>query len=115
MQNQTNGKQKDWEPTFLDQILDGETGASKFGTLNEDTYKQRLDAMDRADLHEHATQVGVIPKSNRKQLKETLLKKFRQHVKAYTVPKTEQKKPNKLTKEEQEITKKTLAEGKGYV
>lgn len=82
---QTHGKVEGSKPTTLDQIW-GDTGLSKYKTLVETEYLERLNEMSRTDLQTHATSLGIIPVENREILTGRLVKEFRKHVSAYTAP-----------------------------
>jgi hypothetical protein len=88
--SQTHGKAdaedtSEYKPTSLEQIL-GNTGTSKYGTLDEEAYSKRINAMNKADLQTHATQIGIVPIDNRDRLVKTLLSQFRLHVSAFRHP-----------------------------
>ena len=104
--SQTHGKE-DFKPTTLDQIW-GDTGMSKYGTLDESEYEKLLKEMNRSDIHSHASKVGVIPVDNREMLNQRLLKEFRRHLAAYRAP--IEKKENNI--EVSDRVKKILAEGR---
>ena len=106
--SQTHGKQDKFQPTTLDQIW-GDTGMSKFGTMEQKEYEKQLANMTRSDLFAHATQVGLVPVENLANLKKRLLSEFQAHVSEYQRPLstndgTNQKLPDKI--------KKILSEGK---
>ena len=82
--SQTHG-QEEFKPTTLDQIW-GDSGLSKYGTLNEEEYAVRLKEMNRTDIHAHASKVGVIPVDNRDMLNQRLLREFKKHLAAYRAP-----------------------------
>ena len=104
--SQTHGKE-DFKPTTLDQIW-GDTGMSKYGTLNEGEYEQRIRDMNRTDVHSHASKVGIIPVDNRDMLNQRLMREFRKHLSAYRAP--IEKKVNNI--EVSDTVKKILAEGR---
>jgi len=104
--SQTHGKE-DFKPTTLDQIW-GDTGMSKYGTLNEGEYETQLKEMNRTDIHSHASKVGVIPVDNRDMLHQRLLREFKRHLSAYRAP--VDKKTQKT--EVPDNIKKILAEGR---
>jgi hypothetical protein len=105
--SQTHGKEEKFQPTTLDQVW-GDTGESKYGTLEEKEYKTRLDGMDRSDLFAHATEVGLVPMDNLASLKKRLLSEFHSHVSQYRMPVPTGDKPPKLSAR----IKKILSEGK---
>ncbi len=104
--SQTHGKEE-YKPTTLDQIW-GDTGMSKYGTLNEGEYENNLREMNRSDIHSHASKVGVIPVDNRDMLHQRLLREFKRHLAAYRAP--VDKKIQKV--EVPDNIKKILAEGR---
>ncbi len=106
--SQTHGKQDKYQPTTLDQVW-GDTGMSKFGTMDEEDYEKRLGNMTRSDLFAHATEIGLVPVENLDNLKKRLLAEFQLHVSEYRRPLstddgTSQEIPDKI--------KKILSEGK---
>lgn len=106
--SQTHGKQEKFQPTTLDQVW-GDTGMSKFGTMDQKEYEKRLANMTRSDLFAHATQIGLVPAENLANLKKRLLSEFLAHVSEYKRPLstndgTDQELPDKI--------KKILSEGK---
>lgn len=104
--SQTHG-QEEYKPTTLDQIW-GDSGLSKYGTLNEEEYAVQLKEMNRTDIHAHASKVGVIPVDNRDMLNQRLLREFKKHLAAYRAP--VDKKVQKV--EVPDNIKKILAEGR---
>ena len=101
--SQTHGKtDKKPTPTTLDQIW-GDDGSSKYKTVNEEEYAQKLAEMSRTDLHAHASRVGLIPVENSEQLKKRLMVEFRKHVAQYKMPVINAQKSNKLSKEAMKI------------
>tara|TARA_Y100001938_G_C8037718_1_gene404319 strand:+ start:785 stop:1171 length:387 start_codon:yes stop_codon:yes gene_type:complete len=106
--SQTHGKQDKYQPTTLDQVW-GDTGMSKFGTMDEEDYEEKLGNMTRSDLFAHATEIGLVPVENLDNLKKRLLAEFQLHVSEYRRPLstddgTSQEIPDKI--------KKILSEGK---
>ena len=83
--SQTHGKKETFEPTMLDQVW-GETGLTKYGTMDEKAYVNYLGEQSRSDLQMHASEVGIVPVDNRHRLEKTLLSEFRKHIAAYTKP-----------------------------
>ena len=57
--SQSHGKEENVQPTSLDQIW-GDTGISKFKTLDRDEYESQLNDMNKSDLQTHATKVGLV-------------------------------------------------------
>ena len=83
--NQLHGKEETFEPTMLDQVW-GETGLTKYGTMDEKAYKSHLNGLARSDLQMHASEVGIVPVDNRDRLEKTLMSEFKKHIAAYTKP-----------------------------
>ena len=104
--SQSHGKEENVQPTSLDQIW-GDTGISKYKTLNRDEYQSQLDDMNKSDLQTHATKVGLVPVDDMKMLKGRLVKEFDRHISSYRTPKS--------TKDGKNLSKdalKILGEGK---
>ena len=84
--SQTHGKdespQPKFEPRTLDQVW-GDTGLGRYKTLDEDTYRGKLDNMAKTDLQAHATKVGLVPIDNRSTLTQRLMREFKKHVNAF--------------------------------
>jgi len=83
--SQTHGKLDTFQPTTLDQIW-GDSGASKYGTMDEEIYAKQLTGMNKSDLQTHATKVGIVPIDDRERLTKTLMHEFRQFVASYRYP-----------------------------
>ena len=87
---QTHGKEEKtsevkYKPTTLDQVW-GDDGTSKYNTMDEETYKDKLDGMNLSDLQAHATRIGLIPIDDRNMLISRLTREFKKHVAAYRTP-----------------------------
>ena len=105
--SQTHGKEeKGTRPTTLDQVW-GDTGISKYGTMDESSYAEEISSMSKSDLQAHASTVGIIPIDNREMLSQRLMREFKKHVASYNVP-VEKKRGITLSKEAKAI----LAEGR---
>ena len=105
--SQTHGKEeKRTRPTTLDQIW-GDTGLSKYGTMDEKAYAEEISSMSKSDLQAHASTVGIIPVDNREMLSQRLMREFRKHVASYNTPR-EKKRGVTLSKSAKAI----LAEGR---
>jgi hypothetical protein len=104
--SQTHGKEE-YKPTTLDQIW-GDTGMSKYGTLDEGEYEGKLREMNRSDIHSHASKVGVIPVDNREMLNQRLLREFKKHLAAYRAPVDKETRKIEIS----DNVKKILAEGR---
>jgi hypothetical protein len=105
--NQTHGKKEEFRPTTLDQIW-GDTGMSKYSTLDEDEYESSLKGMNKSDLQTHATTVGIIPIDNRDMLAQRLVREFRSHVNSYRAPRNSRQSNTSISEE----ARKILAEGR---
>ena len=105
--SQTHGKEEaGTRPTTLDQVW-GDTGLSKYGTMDESTYAEEISSMSKSDLQAHASTVGIIPVDNREMLSQRLLREFRKYVASYNTP-VEKKKGVALSK----AAKAVLSEGR---
>ena len=105
--SQAHGKEEKHQPTTLDQIW-GDSGMSKYKTLNEEEYEQQLRDFSRADLQAHAVKVGLIPIDNSDQLRKRLLTEFRKYASVYKAPIHAKKDEKPLSKQAMKI----LNEGK---
>lgn len=83
--SQTTGKEEKFRPTSLEQIL-GVNGQSKFGTLDEEEYANKINNMPKSDLQAHATKIGIVPVDSRERLVKALLNQFRLHVASFRHP-----------------------------
>ena len=105
--SQTNGKEeKETRPTTLDQVW-GDTGISKYGTMDESSYAEEISSMSKSDLQAHASTVGIIPIDNREMLSQRLMREFKKYVASYNTP-IEKKRNITLSK----AGKAILAEGR---
>ena len=98
---------KKYTPSTLDQVW-GDTGLSKYQTLDIKVYKQQLDDYNKSDLQAHAKYVGLLPLDNATLLKNRLINEFERHVASYRRPPD---KPNANIKLSAEA-KKILSEGR---
>lgn len=105
--SQTHAMEQKFVPTTLDQIW-GDEGLSKYGTMDEEVYLDRLNEMNKTDLWSHASKVGLVPIDNTSLLRKTLLTEFRKHVNMYRKSLAPQEAPTKLSKEALRI----LSEGR---
>lgn len=104
---QINGKEDVAEPTILEQVW-GFNDQAKYGTLDEDVYRNEILGMNRSDLETHARRVGVMIVEGTARLQDNLLKAFRTY-------KTYLYQPAKKESPKLEITddvRKILAEGR---
>ena len=84
--SQAHGKDETIQPTTLDQIW-GDTGISAYRTMDENVYREELDALNKSDLQSHASKKGLIPVDDRRLLTGRLITEFKKHVNQYRVPK----------------------------
>jgi len=92
----THGKTETTQPSTLDQVW-GDTGLSKYKTLDKDEYVKSLEDMNVSDLQSHARNMGVFPNDNKLSLIKKLTKEFMTHASSYSFPrekKKEQKAPS---------------------
>jgi hypothetical protein len=101
--SQAHGKIESVQPTYLDQIW-GDIGTSKYKTLDESEYLKFINDLPKSDLMSHAASIGIMPIDNRDSLTQRLIKEFRKHTSAYTVPITKKTVPN-LSSEASKILK----------
>lgn len=105
--SQSHGMEQNFVPSTLDQIW-GDEGLSKYGTMDEDVYSDKINEMNKTDLWSHASKLGLVPIDNTSLLKKTLMSEFRKHVNGY-------KRPPEVKQQQQNISKevlKILAEGR---
>lgn len=107
--NQTHGKDemaKKMAPSSLNQVW-GDTGISKYKTLDQGEYQTYLRSLNKTDLHRHAAEMGIIPIENKENLYKRLLGEFTKHTASYRMPQV--KSPMKpLSKKAKDI----LSEGR---
>jgi hypothetical protein len=65
-----------FQPSTLDQVW-GDTGNTKYGTMDEAEYTDKLKEMNKSDLQAHASRAGLIPIDDRGILTKKLLTEFR--------------------------------------
>ena len=106
---ETHGKVENekFQPTLLEQVW-GQTDMSRYGTLSETEYNQKLENMTRADLEAHARQMGVVIVEHSPRLKDKLLAEFRTYVSLIRKPVEAAKGPTKLN----DAALRVLAEGR---
>ena len=106
--SQTHGKEEtSFKPTTLAQIW-GDDGVSKYGTLDEKEYVNRVNDMHFSDLRTHAVDIGLVPIDDRELLTKRVVSEFRRHCNEYTVPKDHQENVEDVDEE----VRKILEEGK---
>lgn len=75
-----------FQPVTIAQVL-GDTGLSKYSTLNLEEYKVQLNGMNLAELRSHATKVGIIPRDvSKERLTKQLANEFTKYVALYQKP-----------------------------
>jgi hypothetical protein len=79
--HQAHGKVEK-RPLTLDQVW-GDTGTSKYGTLDKEIYAEYLEALNKSDLQSHASKIGLVPIDDRKTLIGRLKKEFQKHIAIY--------------------------------
>tara|TARA_B100002019_G_scaffold128042_1_gene110182 strand:- start:305 stop:685 length:381 start_codon:yes stop_codon:yes gene_type:complete len=104
--NQAHGKVEGPEPTTLDQIW-GDTGLSKYRTLDASEYEIYLKQLNKSDLQRHAAEMGIVPVDSREMLSNRLLKEFNRYVASFKMPSAS--KPNQPVSDK---VKKILSEGR---
>jgi hypothetical protein len=105
---QADGKDEKFVPTTLDQIW-GEGIDHKYGTSSFEAYQEQIEAMDTAELYEHARKHGVVPVDDKERVRRNLLRAFREHIQSFRQPvQPPQMKLEDLPKDIQRI----LAEGR---
>jgi hypothetical protein len=105
--SQTHGQAEEFTPTTLDQIW-GDDGTSKYGTIDEGEYLNKLNGMTKSDIYLHASKLGIVPVDDRGRLEKTLLNDFKKHVAKFKMPSQADESHGKLPKNIREI----LEEGK---
>jgi len=103
--HQAHGKVEK-RPLTLDQVW-GDTGNSKYGTLDKEVYSQYLDSLNKSDLQSHASKIGLVPIDDRKALVARLNKEFQKHVTIYK-PSPQVNRNNTTSK----VAKDILSEGR---
>tara|TARA_B100000131_G_scaffold240915_1_gene233242 strand:- start:289 stop:681 length:393 start_codon:yes stop_codon:yes gene_type:complete len=66
----------------LDQVW-GDTGLSKYNTMDQSEYELRIGEMNKTDMQAHAQQIGLIPVDDVRILKQRLINEFKSHVAKY--------------------------------
>jgi len=102
--HQTHGKIEN--PVTLDQIW-GDSGKSKYGTLDPEKYSEYLTNLNKTDLQAHAVKIGLMPIDDRTSLCLRLKREFLKYSSQYTVKKNIQ-----TNKPLSKAAKDTLSEGR---
>lgn len=84
---QTHGRLEDVEHKTLDQIW-GDTGTSKYSTLDQKEYIHFISEMNKSDLQAHANKIGLVPIDNRDLLTKRLLAEFKKFTSTFKTPKS---------------------------
>lgn len=104
---QTHAKEEKFQPSTLDQVW-GDTGNTKYGTMDEEKYLNKLQEMNKSDLQAHANRVGMIPIADRGVLTKKLVSEFKKYVSGFRKPDTTINPPPAISKEAARV----LSEGK---
>ncbi len=104
---QTHAKEEKFQPSTLDQVW-GDTGNTKYGTMDEAKYNEQLDEMNKSDLQAHAGRVGFVPIDDRGLLTKKLLSEFRKYVSGFRKPTPPSEASNAVSKK----ARKILSEGR---
>jgi len=104
---QTHAKEEKFQPSTLDQVW-GDTGNTKYGTMDEEKYLNKLQEMNKSDLQAHANRVGMIPIGDRGVLTKKLMSEFKKYVSGFKKPDTAINPPPTISKEAARV----LSEGK---
>lgn len=105
---QTSGKENLVTPRTLAQVW-GDTGLSKYNTLDVEEYKAYINDLNKTDLQAHAIRIGLAPISERYRLTEALIREFKTYANQF-VP-SEQLKPAPEKEISPEVAK-ILSEGR---
>jgi hypothetical protein len=82
---QAHGKEETFQKTTLDQVW-GDTGNTRYGTLNQEEYSGSLSEMNKSDLQAHAHLHGLVPIDDRNRLTKKLLSEFKKYVSGFKSP-----------------------------
>lgn len=100
-------EKESFQKTTLDQVW-GDKGSSRYGTLEESSYIEKIRNMNRTDLHSHAVSVGILPVDNRALLTSRLTREFKKHILSFKKPHEKKRKKPIVS----ERVRSILAEGK---
>ena len=104
---QTHAKEEKPKATTLDQVW-GDTGNTKYGTVDEATYHNKVSGMNTTDLQAHAHTHGMVPIQDRGRLIKLLMSEFRKYVSGFQRP----PEPSNPIQNISEESVRTLAEGR---
>jgi hypothetical protein len=76
---EAHGKVENTQPTMLEQVW-GYNELARYGTMDEDVYRNQVDEMNRSDLETHARKLGVVVVESTTRLREKLFTAFRTYV-----------------------------------
>lgn len=81
--HQAHGKDENRDSVqSLDQLW-GDNGLSKYKTLDVAEYTEELAGMNKTDLQNHASKLGLVPIDSRELLVKRLIAEFKKHVTKY--------------------------------
>jgi len=81
--HQAHGKDEERKSVqSLDQLW-GDDGSSKYSTLDLNEYISNLAEMNKTDLQNHASKIGLVPIDSRELLVKRLVAEFKKHVNRY--------------------------------
>jgi hypothetical protein len=84
--SETHGKdERKVQATTLDQLW-GDTGHTKYGTIDVNDYIKQIDQMNKSDLQSHARFVGFVPIDDRVTLTNKLVTEFKKYVSNFKKP-----------------------------
>ena len=106
---QTHAKEEKFVKTTLDQVW-GDTGNTRYGTVDEATYLNKIKEMNTTDLQAHAHLHGLVPIQDRERLTKVLMGEFRRYTSSFQAPSSPLKPLS--TSEVSPQSKKTLSEGR---
>lgn len=104
---QAHAKEPTYALTTIDQLW-SHNPSSRYDTMDESVYAARLRDMTRADLENHARQVGCLVVEDNDRLKNELMKLFRAHVLSFRKPVEPVRQPQQVS----EAVRRILAEGR---
>jgi hypothetical protein len=107
--SQTHGmaEKEEFQPTSLDKIW-GDTGLSKYKTLELAAYQGQLNDMGKSDLQAHAVTLGLIPIDDSKMLRRRLEREFKKHAAKFQKPAKSSVEKDPVSEE----VKRILSEGR---
>lgn len=104
---QTHGRDESLTFQTLDQLMGLEASDTLYGTADESEYKNSLDQMNKSDLQNHASKIGLIPIDDSEILKTRLLREFKKHSNSFIRPRE-----NKINETVSKEAMKILSEGR---